>query len=189
MIAYLKGKILHQLDRVIVIVHDVGYGVHVSASVLQKLPQDSEAELFIYTHVKEEALELYGFLGPEEQLVFQLLLDVSGVGPKTALQISNYSPSEIISAVQNAETGFFSQIPRIGKKLAQKIIIDLRSKLGALKELDLQPLAPHVQEVKEALLQLGFHERDIETVLPKLGDEVLSTPAALRIALHHLQPK
>jgi holliday junction DNA helicase RuvA len=189
MIAYLQGKVRHQPEGIIVLCHGVGYGVHVSARTAQNLVDGQEVELFIYTHVREEALELFGFVHREEQSLFQLLLDVSGVGPKTALQIINFAPTEIINAVQQADTGFFSQVPRVGKKLAQKIIIELRSKLGALKELDLQPLSPWLQEVKEALLQLGFPERDIEHVLPKLGTEEMSTSAAIKTALNLLQPK
>jgi Holliday junction DNA helicase RuvA len=187
MIAYLKGTLLHQTDKVIVICNGVGYGVFVSPRILQQLQGVDEAELYIHTHVREEALDLFGFLSRDEQSLFELLISVSGVGPKTALQISNYSPQEIISAVQNAETTLFSSVPRVGKKLAQKIIIELRGKLGALKELDLEPLAPQLQEVKEALLQLGFRETDVDQVLPQLEiNEKTTTSSAIKLALQHL---
>lgn len=120
-----------------------------------------EVELFIYTHVREDILELYGFNSTEEKRLFLLLLDVSGVGPRTALAITERSPQEIISAVQQADSKFFSSIPRVGKKVAQKIIIDLKSKLGSLKELDLGPTTSQEQEIVTALASLGFAEEDV----------------------------
>jgi holliday junction DNA helicase RuvA len=190
MIAYLKGQLLHQSDRLIVICHGVGYGVHISPRIQQQLQTQTEAELFIYTHVREDILELFGFLSREEQSLFELLLGVSGVGPKTALQIMSFSPTQIVTAVQNADVSTFSSVPRVGKKLAQKIIIELRGKLGSLKELDLQPLTPQLQEVKEALVQLGFREADIDQILPQLPmTEETTAGAAIKIALKHLTPK
>ncbi len=186
MIAYLKGQAIHQLDSLIVVCQGVGYGVKVPDRVHQLVGEDGQIELFIHTHVREDALELYGFASREEQSLFELLLDVSGVGPKTAVQILNFSSAEIVNAVQQADTSFFSKVPRVGKKLAQKIIIELRSKLGALRELDLQPLSPQHQEVKEALLQLGFAELQIDRVIPQLELESKTTSAGLKEALAHL---
>lgn len=186
MIAYLKGQAVRQPNGLIVICQGVGYGVNVPERVYQLVGEDGQIELFVHTHVREEALELFGFANREEQSVFELLLDVSGVGPKTALQMLNFSPQEIVNAVQQADIGFFSQVPRVGKKLAQKIIIELRGKLGSLKDLDLQPLSSQHQEVKEALLQLGFAERDIDKVLPQLDIEGLNTAAAIKQALPQL---
>ncbi|MBW7943814.1 Holliday junction branch migration protein RuvA [Patescibacteria group bacterium] len=186
MISYLKGQAVRQPQGLIVICHGVGYGVQIPERVYEHVDSDGQIELFVHTHVREDALELFGFANKEEQSVFELLLDVSGVGPKTALQILNFSPSEIVTAVQQADIGFFSQVPRVGKKLAQKIIIELRSKLGSLKDLDLQPLSQQHQEVKEALLQLGFAERDIDKVLPQLDIENQTTAAAIKAALPQL---
>ena len=190
MIAYLKGQLLHQSDKLIVVCQGVGYGVNVSPRTLQQLQTQSEAELFIYTHVREESFELFGFLSREEQSLFELLLGVSGVGPRTALQITSIAPTQIVSAVQNADISTFSSVPRVGKKLAQKIIIELRGKLGSLKELDLQPLTAQLQEVKEALVQLGFREAEIEHVLAQLPiPEESSASAIIKTALKHLTVK
>src|SRR5258708_6371808 len=147
MISYLMGKPVFEKDFVTILVGGVGYAVRVTDDCRQSLQGREEAELFIYTHVREEALELYGFAQRSERDLFLLLLGVSGVGPKTALGILHFQPNQIITAVQNAEVSLFTSVPRVGKKLAQKIIIDLRSKLGALKELDLGPLSGERQEV------------------------------------------
>lgn len=186
MIAYLKGQAHWTNNGLLVICGGVGYGVQVPDRVRQLVAADGSIELFVHTHVREEALELFGFAQADEQAVFELLLAVSGVGPKTALQLLNFSPNQIVTAVQQADTGFFSQVPRVGKKLAQKIIIELRGKLGALKDLDLQPLSAQHQEVKDALLQLGFGEREVDQLLPQLDLEGKSTAAAIKLALPYL---
>lgn len=186
MISYLKGQAVRAPKGLIVICHGVGYGVQIPERVHEKVDADGQIELFIHTHVREDALELFGFGSRDDQSVFELLIDVSGVGPRTALQILNFPPNDIVNAVQQADIGFFSQVPRVGKKLAQKIIIELRSKLGSLKELDLQPLSPLHQEVKDALLQLGFAERDIDKVLPDVDVENITTAAAIKAALPKL---
>lgn len=186
MIAYLKGQAIRSAKGLIVVCGGVGYGVLVPERVFANVDVDGQVELFVHTHVREDALELFGFASHDDQRVFELLIDVSGVGPKTALQILNFQPNEIITAVQQADIGFFSQVPRVGKKLAQKIIIELRGKLGSLKDLDLQPLSPMRQEVKDALLQLGFAERDIDKVLPEIADDGLTATEVIKKALPKL---
>jgi len=186
MISYLKGQAVRAPKGLIVVCHGVGYGVQIPERVHERVDADGLIELFIHTHVREDALELFGFGTREDQSVFELLIDVSGVGPRTALQILNLPPAEIVNAVQQADISFFSQVPRVGKKLAQKIIIELRSKLGSLKELDLQPLSTQHQEVKDALLQLGFAERDIDKVMPELNIENSTASAAIKAALPRL---
>jgi Holliday junction DNA helicase RuvA len=189
MISYLIGKPILEKDSVTILCHGVGYGVRVSERLRAKLFSQIEAEIFIHTHVREEALDLYGFENHAERDLFLLLLSVSGVGPKTALALLNYDPSQIIDAVQQANTTFFSAVPRVGKKLAQKIIIELRSKLGALKELEIGPLSPKLQEVTLALQSLGFDESSIHDALQSLNLEELQVGEAVKQALRHLTQK
>ena len=147
MIGYLKGTASFSGSELIVIVNGVGYQVHVGRPALSAITTSEEIEHHIHTHVREDALELYGFKTSEEKRLFLLLLNVSGVGPRTALAITERDPQSIISAVQQANSSFFSSIPRVGKKVAQKIIIDLKSKLGSLKDLDLSPLSTKESEI------------------------------------------
>lgn len=186
MISYLIGQPIIEKNFVTILVHGVGYGVKVTQKTLGELAQLSEVELYIYTHVKEDALELFGFMTKGDRELFLLLIDVSGVGPKTALNILNYGDKQIIQAVQQADVGLFSSIPRVGKKLAQKIIIDLRSKLGALKELDLAPTSIQYQEVVLALQSLGFEDRAITLALEEVEVESLETGAAVKAAIQAL---
>ncbi len=189
MISYLIGKPLLEKDSVTILTHGVGYGVRATAKTLSSLLELSEVELYIYTHVKEEALELYGFREKSERELFLLLLSVSGIGPKTALGILNFPTSQIIEAVQQADTALFTSVPRVGKKLAQKIIIDLRTQLGALKELDLTPLTPDRQAVFEALQSLGFADSSIHQVMNQVPVEKLTISEAITLAIRELGKK
>jgi len=168
MIAYLVGQPRVQGNSLIMLVHGVGYGVAVGARTIEKLISLAEVELWIYTHVREETLDLYGFLNPEDKELFKILLSVSGVGPRTALSIMDYGAQPIIEAVQTANVAAFSAVPRVGKKLAQKIIIELKSKLGSIEELHLGPKNQIEADVAEALQSLGFNDRDIHQALQKM---------------------
>lgn len=183
MIAYLKGipKIIN--NKIILEVNGVGYGVLTSNKVLQSAQNKAELELFIYTHVKEDRLELYGFLTIQEQQLFELVLSISGIGPATALTILDKDPAQLVSAVQEANISFFKAIPRVGKKMAQKIIIDLGGKLGKLKELNLAPLNPKQQTVADALSSLGWDDDLIQETLDRLNLDELSEQEAIKQAL------
>ncbi|MBD3250344.1 MAG: Holliday junction branch migration protein RuvA [Candidatus Pacebacteria bacterium] len=189
MIAYLKGRPLIQKDKLILITGEnsdlsaVGYGVFVGSKLLSQLNSDELLELYIYTHVRDDALELYGFPSTDQQYLFELLLDVSGVGPKTALAIVDQSPQQIIEAVQQSQVSFFQQVPRVGKKTAQKIILELKSKLGSIKELSLGPRSEKERDVYEALVSLGYGESDAGQILTQLDLEKLSTEEAVKLAL------
>lgn len=186
MIGYLKGSPKLLGNDLIIDVHGVGYQVSTTSSFLTEIVHSQEIELFVYTHVKEEALELFGFRSTEEKRLFLLLLDVSGVGPRTALAIIERSPQEIITAVQQADSRFFSSIPRVGKKVAQKIIIDLKSKLGSLKELDLGPTSAQHQEIVNALAGLGFAEEDVLEILRKEDYSMLSLEESIKRIIQKL---
>lgn len=169
MIAQLTGQPIIRDSKLIVNVGGVGYGVLVSDQTLVKLQAEVEVTLSIFTHVRQDTLELFGFLEPADKRLFQLLLGVSGVGPRTALAISQCGAAAITQAVQEAQVSFFTKVPRVGKQLAQKIIIELKSKLGSLRELELGGITdPKQKEVIEALLALGFEEQDVYCRLEKL---------------------
>lgn len=186
MIAYLHGipKLIGQ--DLVILVGGVGYGVKVTAKVLANLRDQPEIELFIYTHVREDKLELFGFPSPSEKETFELLLNVSGVGPSTALNLVGAGSTQLIEAVQNAQVSFFTNIPRVGKKLAQKIIIELRGKLGELKSLDLGPKTGKQVEVSEALVSLGFEEARVEEIMAGLDVENLDLQTAIKQAMKAL---
>lgn len=168
MIALLEGTALLQPDGLIVMTSGVGYGVAAGGRTLMQIQDGTTVRLWIYTHVREDVLELFGFLTKQDKELFELLLSVSGVGPRTALAISDVGSATIVTAVQTADVSVFSSVPRVGKKLAQKIIIELKSKLGSLQELHLGPRSPVEQDVLEALQTLGFSDSDIARALQGL---------------------
>ncbi|MBP7768629.1 Holliday junction branch migration protein RuvA [Candidatus Woesebacteria bacterium] len=187
MIAFLSGKPIRDGSTLLVLVNGVGYAVHVGAQLFATAPQQESIELYIYTHVREEALELYGFANQMDKNLFLLLLSVSGIGPKTALQIADHGAAQITAAVQNANVSFFTSIPRVGKKMGQKIIIDLKSKLGSLKELKIGGFSEHEQLIVDAVVALGFEEQRVMEALEGESVGELSVEAAIKRVLKKLQ--
>ncbi|MBD3279707.1 MAG: Holliday junction branch migration protein RuvA [Candidatus Pacebacteria bacterium] len=187
MISYLKGKPLVQKDQLIILTGGVGYGVQVNEQLLTQAQDQDSLELYIYTHVKEDQLSLYGFAHVQELQLFKLLIGVSGIGPKTALSLVEAGSKQLIQAVQQAKVSFFTPIPRVGKKLAQKIIIELKPKLGSLKELNLKPLTAKEQDLIDALEGLGFAPEQTQAMIEELDLTELELPQAIKKLLKKLQ--
>lgn len=186
MIALLSGQPKLVGTSFIIDVHGVGYEVHVSPATQAECLTQQTITIHTYTHVKEDTLELFGFLQPQDKELFLYLLEVQGIGPRTALNISAAGAAAIIEAVQQANSSFFSKIPRVGKKLGQKIIIELTSKLGSLKELDLTPLTDQETTVVEALVTLGFDDELSRSVVRQLDLSNLSVEQAIQQAIQHV---
>ena len=186
MIGALKGKpeILSS-NSLIIMCSGVGYKVCVPAKVItNSLKADENFFLFIHTHVKEDCLELYGFLVKEDLVLFELLINVSGVGPKTALLIMDKGEKEIREAIISSDVEFFTAIPRIGRKNSQKIIIELKSKIGSLTELDLSENGDNkIKEVLEALCSMGFRKFEIYDVLKTIQTKDKTTEDLIKEVL------
>ena len=188
MISFLKGNYIGSItDKIIINIRGVGYGVWVADKIKNKLKLNSEIELYIYTHVREDALELFGFTHKDELSLFQLLLGVSGVGPKSALLIVDRGVPAIQEAIVSADVSFFTSIPRIGKKNAQKIIIDLKSKLGSLEDLDLTDTGGETLEIVEALQAVGFSKKEAFNAVRRLPDNLTTLEEKMRYALKSMQ--
>jgi holliday junction DNA helicase RuvA len=188
MIGYLAGTIKHiGTDFCIVLINGVGYEVFTPTRTLQQLLSDQPIELYVYTHVKEDQLKLFGFTSTAEKDLFTAVLGVSGVGPKTALSIlSAGTVSQIQKAIIEADVLFLTSIKGLGKKTAQKIIIELKSKLGSIQELDLSDSeSNYSSDVVLALQSFGFLKRDIIKTLQVL-DNSLPEPELIKLALQQL---
>lgn len=188
MIGGLKGLVSYiDNQTVLVDVHDVFYRVRLPSSFLQQVKINQEIKVFTYTHVREDVLELFGFNSLEDLKIFELLISVNGIGPKTALGVFSVGiGKDIISAVQQADVRFFSRVPRLGTKNAQKIIIELKSKLGSIIDLDLtQGENENDTDVLEALIGFGFKEKEIYQVLSEVKNEKDSSKK-LKLALKYL---
>jgi holliday junction DNA helicase RuvA len=173
MIGYLRGKIIDvRRNELWLDVHGVGYRVRVTQNKEYPIENEESIELYIHTAVREDAITLYGFLTMEELALFEMLIEVSGVGPKTAIEIVGAAKSEDIeAAIAQADVGFFSRIKGIGKKSAQRIIIDLKNKIGSLKEVDLAA-EDEDSAVFMALKQFGFKSGEIQAVMKKMDQEL-----------------
>ena len=173
MIGYLKGIIIEKRSPDIWIdVRDIGYRVKVGQSLISTHSIGDQIELFIHTYVRQDTLELYGFQTKQQLQMFELILSVSGIGPKIGLSIlGTKSVDQIEKAVSHADVSFFSSVPGIGKKGAQRIIVDLKKKLPSLKDLD---LAADFQNrpVIDALKQFGFSQAEINAVLNSLDSNL-----------------
>jgi len=187
MLSYLKGKFTDTVSgKAIIKVGNIGYGVYLCQTDLSKISRDKETEFFIYTHVRQDVLELYGFLKKEQLELFELLLSVSGVGPKSALLVIGRGVQGIKNAISKADVSFFTTIPRLGKKTAQRIIIDLKTKIGSLKELDLSEDTGETQEALDALKALGFTKAEATKTLQKMPEDMLSLEQKIAWALKNL---
>ena len=158
MIAYLSGEIFSRGPRSIILLtnQQIGYEVFLSAQDLEKTQGSPEAVFFIYTHVKEDALDLYGFLTKNHLDFFKQLLSVSGIGPKSALNILSLADlGELKKAITSGDPSLLQQVSGIGKKTAERLVVELREKI--IIDLSQQEsVAPENNQVIEALVSLGY---------------------------------
>lgn len=192
MIAYLEGQVKWKgLNCLILVTQGVGYKIFLPARVLANVVPEQTFSVYTYTYVREDALALYGFSSPDELSLYELFLTVSGVGPKTALSIFSVATAEKIKhAIVTGDVEFFAAIPRLGKKNAQKIIIDLRTKLGSLEDLDISDDSRSVQqEAIEALKGFGFSIPEAREALRVQQDDVREVSEKVRLALKYLGKK
>jgi holliday junction DNA helicase RuvA len=188
MIGLLTGTIVYKTNTSIILdVSGVGYKVLLPESILTTLTLSDRKTFFIYTHVREEALDLYGFSSQEDLKLFEYLIGVSGVGPKSALGIFSVgNRSDIVKAIATGDVDFFTTVPRLGKKNAQKIIIELKSKIGSKEDLDLSEGAGENSDVIQALQGFGFTQREAQSALIALDGKAKTPEEQIRLALKYL---
>jgi len=189
MIASLFGTVLVRDDPISIIeVHGVGYRIYVAPSAFSSITVGKQVKLFIYTHVREDILDLYGFSTYEDLQIFELLLSVSEIGPKTAIGIFAFGgQKEIYKAIAESNLEFFTAVPRLGRKNAQKIIIELASKIGSKSELDLSQKDLHDNEqVIAALKSFGYTSKEAVQAIKDIQTDGLSTQEKVKRALQLL---
>jgi Holliday junction DNA helicase RuvA len=192
MIGFLSGKIeILKRPFIILDVNGVGYKVLVSENTYSKLTKGAKTKLFTFTYVRDDALDLFGFLEHEDLGLFENLITVSGIGPKTALNIFSFgSRAEIIDAIIKGDVSFFTSVPRLGTKNAQRIIIELKNKMGASSDLDLtgKDFVENA-EVLQALKNFGFSAGEAQKALRDIKKQGISAEEKLRLALKNLGRK
>lgn len=161
MIGFLTGTIHSKYpDQIILLVNGVGYLVTVPASYFNLYKVSSKIELYIYPHIRDDCFDLYGFFTTDELGLYKMMLTVSGVGPKTALLVIDKGVEKVEQAIQKADIDFFTTVPRLGTKNAQKIIIELKNKVGGLRDLDLTQDNQENNQAIEVLLNLGYSKQE-----------------------------
>ena len=183
---YLKGKVTLKKDDYIVLeVNDIGY--HITVSNILDFDINNIYILYIYDVLKNESINLYGFKSNELKQLFLKIINVKGVGPKTAISMfKDYNEERIIKAINDEDTNFLKKLPNIGLKAAKQIILDLKGKL--VNENDCK-LSNDLLDVKQALKNLGFKISDIDQVLNDLSKEKHNIDDYLKLALIKLNRK
>jgi len=166
MIGRLTGRLATKApDQILLDVAGVGYLVHIPLSTFYELPEvENPASLWIHTHVREDALSLFGFLTERERSLFLLLLGVAGIGPKVALTVlSGIPPSELVAALRKQDVRRLVAVPGVGKKTAERMVLELSEKVAAFaEEAPPETTAVAAEDVISALVNLGYRRSDAE---------------------------
>jgi len=197
MIAFLRGRVLDkQPNRIIVDVQGVGYELHVPLSTYYDVGDEgAEVSVRVYTHVREDALQLYGFLTDLERQLFERLIGISGIGPKVAISVlSGLDSRELVTAVQRGDVARLVSIPGIGKKTAERIVLELRDRLAQLSvpAAGTAPAGTAADRLRSdlvsALQNLGYHraqaDKAVESTISASPDATFED--ALRQVLREL---
>jgi Holliday junction DNA helicase RuvA len=194
LIVQLRGRLLALTpEQAVLDVHGVGYGVFLPLSTyyeLQKLPPQSEVALFVHTHVREDALALYGFWSERERALFERLITVSGVGPRLARAIlSGLPPEVLLAALAAGDVGRLTRIPGVGRKTAERLVLELREKAAELQATSAAAAPePGDEDLLVALVNLGYRRGDAEKALAEArrASADAEVPELLRLALKRL---
>lgn len=196
MIGFLRGQVAAlKADYCLLDVNGVGYRVFVAGSTRNKLRLKEETQLFTYMNVYQDGITLYGFASEDEYDVFQLLIGVSGIGPKVALGIlSSITVDGLCKAIQNKQATVLTKLPGIGKKSAERLILELKDKVGfatsdaeEILSLDMEgPVGDDIiSEAQAALMALGYSQAEIAPVLKK-ATKCKTTEEIIKLALKQL---
>ena len=197
MIGFLRGQVATlKTDYCLLDVNGVGYRVFVAGSTRNKLRLKEEAQLFTYMNVYQDGITLYGFASEEEYDIFQLLIGVSGIGPKVALGIlSAITVESLCKAIQNKQGTVLTKLPGIGKKSAERLILELKDKVAFAAADDVEEILTldmegpvgddMMSEAQAALVALGYSQAEIAPVLKK-ATKCKTTEDVIKLALKQL---
>jgi Holliday junction DNA helicase RuvA len=173
MIGYIQGRPLRMgTDNMILLVQGVGYELSCSSQTLADLDGKSFVEVWVYTHVREDALQLFGFATELEKQMFLSLLKVNGIGPKSALNIVSGAPTkQILQWIEDSNVGALTKLPKVGKKSAEQIILTLQGKLVRANESGSSQRFIARSQIVSALVNLGFRIGDVEKVVDHMPPE------------------
>lgn len=190
MLARIKGKIEYAKDNfVIVEVGGLGYKIFLSTYAMGKVAGQERGEFFLHTYVREDTLALYGFLASEELEMFELLISISGIGPKAALSIlSIATPKTIKTAILNNDASILTKVSGVGKKTAERVILELQNKVGGISA-DEQDEAMSDSDAIEALMAMGYSTSDARDALKLVSSDITDIGKRVSAALKNLGKK
>jgi len=189
MISYLEGKILDKNEKFFVVdVNGVGYKIFSHSGILEKIPEKGQnVKIWAHLYVREDAMELYGFLNKEELEFFEILISISGIGPRSALGILEVAPvSSLKQAIVSEDETFFIKVSGIGRKTAQRLILELKSKLAKTVVLEKGGSFKEMGDAFEALVALGYRQSDVRRILNELPKDMKSAEAKVKEVLKRL---
>jgi len=185
MIGRLTGRVVHEEpDSVVLDVQGVGYEITVPLGTLGRAPRtDAGVTLFVHTHVREDALALFGFASENDRSVFRTLIGISNVGPKTAIGVLSVLPAEELArAVTHGDVARLTSIPGVGKKTAERLVLELKDKLAAklapptIAAAASRPPSGQGEMLRDALVRMGYRPNEAERALATLADRVEAQP-------------
>ncbi len=190
MISYISGKIIHKNDKSIIILSgNIGYTVYTLSNILSELALEEEACLWTYMAVRENSMELFGFKEKNELDFFELLISISGIGPRGALGIMAVTTVNTLSkAISTGDTSYLTKVSGIGKKTAEKIVLELRDKLGAQDDDSSYSLRDE-SDALLALQSLGYAQREARDALKEIPSDITDTAEKVKTALKILGSK
>lgn len=191
MIGYLKGTITHLVtDHCFIDVQGVGYRVFIPGATRQKLSIGKVSSLFTHMHVREDAILLYGFYTEDEYDLFLTLTSINGIGPKVAMGIlSAIDPKQFCLAISTKNIGMLTKLPGIGKKTAERMLLELKDKIGPITDDGVTDLTVNVasgdivEEGIQALIALGYNQNEIMPIVKRIGKNVESVESLIKLAL------
>ncbi len=189
MIAYIKGKILLRGEKYIILeTNGIGYKIFVMPEDIKNTKKESEASFWTHLHVREDAMEIYGFLEYSEVELFEMLINISGIGPKSALGVLSLAPVDTLKrAISSEDTSYLTKVSGIGRKIAEKIVLELKDKLGSGKIDGItDPELKEEGDVLQALQSLGYSLREAREALKQVPNNIEGANNRIKEALKRI---
>lgn len=184
MLSFIRGKIKNKGDNFIILErNDLGYKIFINEKVLTSLKNGEDAEFYLFENVREDADDLFGFISFEELQLFEKLISVNGVGPRTALNVfATYAVEQILSAISNQQPEVLTEVSGLGKKTAEIIVLELKNKIEYIGEAQIESSAVN-NDALEALVNLGYNKMQASEALSKVSKDIEDSGEQLKEAL------
>lgn len=189
MIAYLKGKIIGKDSKSLILdVNGVGYKISTSQSVLRDADSETPTAFFIHTHVREDEISLFGFPERQELLFFEMLISVSGIGPRGAMSIMDFPINEVKKAICEQNLKWLTKIHGLGKKTAQRLILELKDKIKKedIEGIEFEKDSAIPEDVIDALIKLGYQRHHIRRVFENAEQKLTHAEEFIKYFLQNM---